>query len=334
MDQYLRLPQYRPHGDQLLFLDQVALPFRISEKVSSMLAHSSVSFDVFYEAGEQALFQRLVNMGVLVRCHTVSTRSTEGVALFIQPHSDDCALSCGGAMAHARFVLGQQVALLTVFSDYAYTYSPWHTDIKMDDDAYSAWRCREDQAVADFLGAELITFSFPEAPRRGIAYPLLRKRLFKKDLKLVDQIYCQVEAILKKQVLDAVYLPASMGWHCDHLIITAMLDLLRSGYPMLSGKIFLYEDYPYSNQSRYHFWGRLSELQAQYKLSPCYIDMSDWLDVKATLMNFYKSQFRPWHYKEIKKSITLLAESTAIESRLMHNNHPGAFVLERIWRIH
>src|SRR5262249_39116820 len=140
--------------------------------------------------------------------------------IYLQPHFDDAALSCGGAAA-LQAATGQRPLLITVFggppqgdgklSQFA---TQQHQRWGLGLDAAQAVRRRreEDAASAHVLGADTLWLDFPEALYRGSpAYYQSDEVLFGTvqagDLPLDEQLASIFQTIVERAPLAAIYAP-------------------------------------------------------------------------------------------------------------------------------
>ncbi|MFD1873767.1 PIG-L deacetylase family protein [Hymenobacter bucti] len=168
------------------------------------------------------------------------------VALFVSPHLDDVAFSCGGTFATLAQA-GWQCVLLTVF-----TRSVPHptgfalacqTDKGLGPEIdYLALRRAEDTAAAQYLGAATVRWlDLPEAPHRGYHSPAA---LFA-DLLPADDIGPALTALLATAVAETspqlVFAPQGLGLHVDHRqVMHAVRAVVPPTVPVL-----WYRDTPY-----------------------------------------------------------------------------------------
>ena len=159
-------------------------------------------------------------------------------ALFVSPHLDDVAFSCGGTLA-ALARDGWHCTLLTCFT--ATVPDPrgfalrCQTDKGIPPDVdYMALRRREDARAAAVLGAaEVVHLALPEAPHRGYDAPAA---LFG-GVRDGDDVWRALAPLLPTGD-DAVFLCQGKGNHVDHLQV-----LRAAGAAGLYG--LAYADLPY-----------------------------------------------------------------------------------------
>ncbi len=138
-------------------------------------------------------------------------------ALFVSPHLDDVAFSCGGTFA-ALARDGWQCTLLTCFT--ASVPEPQGFALACQTDKgiapsvdYMALRRAEDELAAQRLGAaEVVHLPLPEAPHRGYD---AAAELFA-GLRDGDEVWRDIAARLPTGA-DLVFLPQGKGAHVDHL---------------------------------------------------------------------------------------------------------------------
>ena len=168
--------------------------------------------------------------------------------IFLSPHFDDVALSCGGLVHHLT-QQGHTVEIWTImggfppnqaFSEFA---EQMHQEWGMSGEEVVRIRREEDRAACAVMGAHPRHLDWPDAIYRkdpSTGRPLVNndEELFGKspEPELVQQIK---DMILKASPIDAkLVLPISLGNHIDHRALTAAGEL--------SGKVALYyADYPY-----------------------------------------------------------------------------------------
>jgi LmbE family N-acetylglucosaminyl deacetylase len=164
-------------------------------------------------------------------------------ALFVSPHLDDVAFSCGGILA-AWAGAGRHCVLLTCFTASASAPSAFALACQTDkgiapDVDYMALRRAEDVRAAAVLGAdEVVHLPFHEAPHRGYgSAPALFGRA-RRD----DQTWRDLRGALAPHVAqaDVVLLPQGLGNHIDHRQVRQALAGLTAP------ETWAYRDTPYA----------------------------------------------------------------------------------------
>jgi len=167
-------------------------------------------------------------------------------ALFISPHLDDVAFSCGGTFATLAQA-GWQCVLLTVFTRSVPHPTGFALACQTDKGLgpgvdYLALRRQEDTAAARHLGAAAVRWlDLPEAPHRGYHSPAA---LFA-DLLPADNIGPELLTLFTQAVAETVpqliFAPQGLGMHVDHRQV--MLAVLAAVPPAMP--VFWYRDTPY-----------------------------------------------------------------------------------------
>jgi len=232
--------------------------------------------------------------------------------VFVSPHPDDAALSCGGLIAGLR-ARGEPVAILSVFSGPGalYRLTPFQRlalgfgeqpegepgergDAAIPTPAeVMAVRRAEDQAFADLVGASIEFLNLPDGVFRGYVgdAQLMGKR--RSDDKAP---VAELGAALARLRPDRLYLPFSVGGHVDHQQTrrAAIALLSEPGSPYLDRALF-YEDFPYALTAGFERLDQLDpeilpSLPAGVKLTPEYVELGATLDRKVEGLRAYESQ--------------------------------------------
>lgn len=171
--------------------------------------------------------------------------------LFISPHYDDIALSCGGTAALVSEA-GKDAVVALLFGDHPDPDQPMtpfanqmHADWGMTADQVIAGRRAEEAESSRILGLRDVFLPFRDAIYRGDAY-LSDDDLFgspkKSDMDVPERIVRALEADGFRAAATRVYAPLASGFHVDHqLAFRAALLLNQTGW-----EVWFYEDLPYS----------------------------------------------------------------------------------------
>ncbi len=180
-------------------------------------------------------------------------------ALYIAPHLDDVALSCGGQIAK-RTRLGEQVLIVTVTAgdppvdDLPPFALAHHQSWQLDAETVVADRRAEDIESARCLGADYHHLDLLDAIYRRSHDG---QALYNNDLQLFSTVP-SAEATLLEQLAvklrglpsaDLVVAPLAIGGHVDH-------RLVRQAAEQTFATLTYYEDYPYVQ------WGGLGDAVA------------------------------------------------------------------------
>jgi LmbE family N-acetylglucosaminyl deacetylase len=179
--------------------------------------------------------------------------------IYLSPHYDDAALSCGGAI-HQQTQAGQTVLVVTIcaapppigdpLSSFA---QELHTSWGNPDNVV-ATRQAEDQASMMFLGSDYLRLDFNDCiyrknSRTGEWFYTNNSELFGKihpaDLAQADKIAEVVSTQIPGGGDAIIYAPLTVGRHVDHqLTHVAACQLQQQGWDVI-----FYEDYPYVDAS-------------------------------------------------------------------------------------
>jgi LmbE family N-acetylglucosaminyl deacetylase len=173
-------------------------------------------------------------------------------ALYLSPHLDDAALSCGGQIAQATRC-GARVLVVTVMAgdppaDAANDYiTSLHTRWELGRDAASQRRA-EDLAACALLGADALQLDVPDCIYR--LDPITGAPLYVSDADIFGDIH-PAEVVLVTRLAQrlrdlpaatTIYAPLTVGHHVDHLLVRAAAE------QVWGDALRYYEDYPYAQQ--------------------------------------------------------------------------------------
>lgn len=212
-------------------------------------------------------------------------------ALYLSPHLDDAALSCGGQIAQATR-RGARVLIVTVMAgdppvdaenDYI---ASLHARWELDRDA-AAQRRAEDLAACALLGADALPLDVPDCIYR--LDPASGAPLYVSDADIFGDIH-PAEALLVARIAGLlrglpaatqVYAPLTVGHHVDHLLVRAAAE------QVWGDALRYYEDYPYAQQP-----GKLDAVlgdAAGWRSTIIPLNAAD-LDAKCDAISAFRSQ--------------------------------------------
>ncbi|MCX2726353.1 PIG-L family deacetylase [Thermomicrobium sp. 4228-Ro] len=183
-----------------------------------------------------------------------ATHEPIATALFVAPHFDDVALSCGGTVALFA-QQGIRTHILTLFggappgplSSFARQQHRWRG---LDDEAVLTIRRTEERAAAGLLGAQASWFEVPDAIYRDARYNSddeLFGTVHPDDWDLLDVLLADTEQLLATLAAPVViFVPLAIGNHVDHQIARALGQRLAERRFVVWG----YEDIPYAVTER------------------------------------------------------------------------------------
>jgi LmbE family N-acetylglucosaminyl deacetylase len=247
-----------------------------------------------------------------------------GTGLFVSPHFDDVALSCGGTVANfasmgraivATVFSGAPIGDLNAFARFQHDRWGTHGDtVKV--------RRIEDEAAMKILRADFRLLDFPDAIYRGDLY-VSDEDLFGNvkpdDANTALAVKRAIESLSDEVGPSSVFLPLGVGGHVDHRLCQAVAnEILRNGVP-----VYFYEDFPYAATPG-AVEARLRELTVPFASE--LVDVSNEIDRRTASIGAYSSQvstiFR--HHGPFDQVVRSYAASVALP--------PSAYG-ERFWRI-
>lgn len=172
--------------------------------------------------------------------------------IYLSPHLDDAALSCGGAI-WKQTQAGQRVIVINVFAGMP-EYSQLSAFAR---EKHAVWgspegvvaaRRAEDQAALAHLGADVVYWNYLDCiyrrDGRRVLYPgevHLWGDVDPADGALQERLVADVEAFLNKVSDATCYAPLAIGHHVDHQLVRHVgLALVARGR-----RVTFYEDFPY-----------------------------------------------------------------------------------------
>jgi LmbE family N-acetylglucosaminyl deacetylase len=251
--------------------------------------------------------------------------------VYLQPHFDDVALSCGGALGVQRLA-GMRTLVVTVFGgvpDDA-AISPFATQnlqrmsLSLDPKLAVQQRREEDAAALEMLGADTLWLDYPDAIFRGTpAYYGSEEALFGSvnpgDMNLDSELPMLLSRIHELAPLAVIYAPLGVGHHVDHQLCWSAAE--RLAHQQTSVKF--YEDFPYVTRP-----GALATRQKDLGISlePELVEISGVMRAKEEAIARYSSQVPQLFQGEDR-----MRQAVREYSSSLRRAHPGIQV-ERYWR--
>jgi LmbE family N-acetylglucosaminyl deacetylase len=222
--------------------------------------------------------------------------------VFLSPHPDDAALSCGGLIAALRD-RGEAVTVVTVFGGpgplgYLTPYQlealgfgearPAPTPAQV-----MAVRRAEDEAYARFAGAAIEPLQLPDAVFRGYdSDTALMSPPRPDDPAPVDRLRAELARLRPERL----YVPLSIGGHVDHRQVRrAAIELLSDPASPYLDRTRFWEDFPYALNTGFERLDQLdpeivASLPAGAGLVAEYVEIGAVVDRKLQGLQSYESQ--------------------------------------------
>jgi LmbE family N-acetylglucosaminyl deacetylase len=214
--------------------------------------------------------------------------------IFLSPHLDDAALSCGGMIA--RYAANQQPVLVVnvctaapppkgPFSSFA---EENHRRWRLAPEAVVTQRLIEDAAALDMLGADSYQLDMLDAiyrmPHEYMSNGTLFGAVAANDP--LPQALIEPLTELASRFADAiVYAPLGVGQHVDHQALYQAALAMRT----MGLSLALYEDFPYVAVEG-ALAARLEQLGGRDYFMSTTIDIDPWLARKIGAIECYASQ--------------------------------------------
>jgi LmbE family N-acetylglucosaminyl deacetylase len=251
--------------------------------------------------------------------------------IYLQPHCDDAALSCGGTIALQQST-GLRALVITVFGGFPtnQAISPFAAAMLqtwgMSGDPRAAMQRRreEDAAALAILGADTLWLDFVDAIFRGTpAFYTSDQTLFGSvhagDLGLDQQLADVLVQVHERAPLAAIYAPLAIGHHVDHQLCCSAADRLVQQRV----NVKFYEDVPYVTRAN-TLLARQKELGID--MEPELVEISGQQRAKEEAIAAYTSQTPGLFGNEER-----MRQAVRDYSASMRRAHPG-IMIERYWR--
>ena len=166
-------------------------------------------------------------------------------ALFLSPHLDDVAFSCGGLVAQLGDA-GWRTVMATAFTATVLPATGFalacQTDKGLEPDVdYMALRRGEDRLAANILGvSDLRWLDQPEAPHRGYGSAPELFGAISGDDEAWRPLAAQISALADELRPDLVLAPQGLGNHVDHR------QMIRAVLQVAPQHLAFYRDTPYA----------------------------------------------------------------------------------------
>lgn len=250
--------------------------------------------------------------------------------VYLSPHLDDAALSCGG-LIHQQKQRGSQPLVITCFAgvpDYQMLSQFAITQHQYWGETVNPIECRrrEDVMAMTCLGAKYEHWNYLDCiyrryPESGEFLYTSEEALFGVIASADHYLIAELAARLKKSLSAPnalIYAPFAVGQHVDHqLVFQAVLMLRANGF-----RVWFYEDYPYAEDTQ-----KLAQALQRWTCLPkpsVYTLSEEDMDAKIATVCCYGSQLAVLFGKEASVPARMKAYALAVGG--------GQVYGERYWK--
>ena len=183
--------------------------------------------------------------------------------IYLSPHFDDVALSCGGLL-WGQTQAGERASVWTIctgempagqLSSFAQSL---HERWESGQDAATLRRV-EDRRSCQLLGAKARYFDIPDCiyrrdPGSGVHLYASEEALFGELHPVEEPLVAQLSEVLAREIPEGaqVVAPLAVGGHVDHRLVQAATE-------RLDVSVWFYADYPYIEYAGQAEWARLAQ---------------------------------------------------------------------------
>ncbi|MFA5406236.1 MAG: hypothetical protein WC307_02670 [Candidatus Nanoarchaeia archaeon] len=162
---YIKLPYYTINNGKVYYLNKVCYLNTNSKIINKVM---------------------LKDYGLIIKKLVIKkNKVNKERLLFIEPHPDDIAYSCGGFLI--KKAKTNNIDVLTIFTRSSLKTFPWRKLIKISEDDYEKLRITESKiAINDFAGCNNKIMNLKQALLRG--HKMLMNNLIMKILSLSERL--------------------------------------------------------------------------------------------------------------------------------------------------
>lgn len=235
-------------------------------------------------------------------------------AIYLAPHLDDAALSCGGQI-HQLTAVGKRILIVTnmagdppeavIYSDFV---RELHARWELSANAESVRR-EEDAVACRILGADFVHWPIPDCIYRmnletGLPlYPTWEDVVTAVHPAESHLIQVLAEKMAQLPAADRVVAPLGIGNHADHLVTRQAAEIC------FGAALWYFEDYPYVQEA-----GALTTTIPDWQLHTIPLQFAD-IAAKAEAITAYQSQISTFFkdYQDLKQQIQTYSQKVGGE---------------------
>lgn len=256
--------------------------------------------------------------------------------VYLSPHLDDAALSCGGMMAR-QSAADEAVLVVTLCTaapppegPFSALAEEFHREWGLAPAAVLATRLAEEAAALDLLGADSLTAGMLDAIYRAPALYHSREALFNApaaDDPLHAELAELITALRTRLPKATFYAPLGVGEHVDHQL-TGTAAAAYAGAPLA-----WYEDFPYVAREG-ALEARMAQIGRRMTAERIVIDLT--LKRKIAAILAYGSQIAELAHSQLGRAVSsaeapgVMAEAVTAYARRV--GAANGMYGERIWR--
>lgn len=313
----LRRPHYNRRGSKLFFLISArpaAVFSTIESEVWDAIGDGTAIMDLRHKfpVGLDEVVLGFVSRELCELVDDFPTHARRRVVVF-EPHSDDAALSVGGAMWQQRDRCEFIIVTIGGRSNFT-SYSVLERDFFAVQEI-TALRAHEGELVCRMLGGQYLALQLDEATLRYHGGDWSLEWFCKHKAAIssfqnhqpsqsdIETWKSAIKRVLNEVQADEVWVPLGVGNHVDHQIARTACLMAFMEEPTLTNvrEVFLYEDVPYAERFPNHtkqIIGELVDMGAALTVS--HVNIGADFAQKLRLISIYASQFK---IKAIQKSV-------------------------------
>lgn len=238
-------------------------------------------------------------------------------AIYLAPHLDDAALSCGGQI-YQQTEVGKKILIVTIMAGDApdnvlsghavELHERWQIENEI-----VATRRHEDKLASQILGADYLHWSIPDCVYRFI--PNTKTLFYSTWPEIIGDVHPQEQQLiqtLSKKLMTLppakqIFAPLTIGNHVDHQIVR------QAAENCFTENLAYYEDYPYVQTSG-ALEGVISPYNTEWQATKIPLS-AEAIQKKAEAITAYRSQLSTFFkdQQDLQRQLTTYAQKVGGE---------------------